>query len=187
MNLFSDLGKFLETRLEEFLQSNPNLELQYLLEQLQEQEQKALKLIEENHEEKRGLEFQIISLAEEVKVWHHRISKAKIAKRLDLSKAAQEREAALIQQGNEMWGKMEKAKQKILQSRTLLSQILKRKQEIKSKTVEFQTKGASSNYSIDNAKQNIKEDNSQKTSDSLEADFQRWELDSELEELRKNI
>ena len=25
------------------------------------------------------------------------------------------------------------------------------------------------------------------TSDSLEADFQRWELDSELEELRKNI
>ena len=31
------------------------------------------------------------------------------------------------------------------------------------------------------------EDNSQKTSDSLEADFQRWELDSELEELRKNI
>ena len=82
---------------------------------------------------------------------------------------------------------MEKAKQKILQSRTLLSQILKRKQEIKSKTVEFQTKGASSNYSIDNEKQNIKEDNSQKTSDSLEADFQRWELDSELEELRKNI
>ena len=45
MNLFSDLGKFLETRLEEFLQSNPNLELQYLLEQLQEQEQKALKNI----------------------------------------------------------------------------------------------------------------------------------------------
>ena len=86
-----------------------------------------------------------------------------------------------------MWRKMEKSKQKILQSRTLLSQILKRKQEIKSKTVEFQTKGASSNYSIDNEKQNIKEDNSQKTSDSLEADFQRWELDSELEELRKNI
>ncbi|BDA39305.1 TIGR04376 family protein [Candidatus Atelocyanobacterium thalassae] len=187
MNLLSDLGKFLETRLEEFLQSNPNLELQYLLEQLREQEQKTLKLITEKYEEKKDLEIKIISLAEEVKVWHGRILKAKLAKRLDLSKAAQEREILLIQQGNQLWEEMEKAKQKIIQGKALLNQIMKRRQEIQAKTIEFKASEANSDYFINTEKQNIKENNFQKTSDSLEADFQLWELDNEMEELKRNI
>ncbi len=186
MNLLSDLGKFLETRLEEFLQSNPNLELQYLSEQLREQEEQTLKLITENQEEKKNLENKIISLAEEVKVWHRRTLKAKLAKRLDLSKASQERELLLVQQGTQLWEKMEKAKQKILQSKTLLSQITKRRQEIKAKKIEFKADEANPDYFTDE-KQNIKENNFKKASDSLENDFQRWELDNELEKLRKNI
>ena len=186
MNLLSDLGKFLETRLEEFLQSNPNLELQYLSEQLKEQEEQTFKLITENQEEKKNLESSIISLAGEIKIWHRRTLKAKLAQRLDLSKASQERELSLVQQGTQLWENMKKVERKITQSKTLLSQIRERRKEITAKKIEFKVDGATPDYCMDE-KQNIKEDNFKKASDSLENDFQRWELDNELEELRKNI
>ena len=39
MGLFEDFSKLLETKLEEFLRSNPHLELQAIEEQLKEQEE----------------------------------------------------------------------------------------------------------------------------------------------------
>ena len=83
MSIFHDFSRFLETRLEEFLKNNPHLELQALLEQLREQEEQALKLILEKEGEKKRLETEILSLAEDIQSWHKRVAKAQAAGRLD--------------------------------------------------------------------------------------------------------
>ena len=123
MSIFDDFSRFLETRLEEFLKNNPHFELQALLEQLREQEEEALKLIVEKEGQKKHLEAEILSLAEDIQAWHKRVAKAKSAGRLDLAQRAQEREATLLRQGNQLWGQMEAAKQQLANGKTLLTQI----------------------------------------------------------------
>ncbi|MGB5769028.1 MAG: TIGR04376 family protein [Crocosphaera sp.] len=187
MSIFDDFSRFLETRLEEFLKNNPHLELQALLEQLREQEEEALKLIIEKEGQKKRLEGEILSLAEEIQNWHQRVAKAKAAARLDLAQAAQEREAALLRQGNQLWGQMEGAKQQIAQGKTLLTQIRQRKQELQTKATQAQAAQAKSNYDTKGWNENINYSTYNKSSDPLEAEFQRWELDDELEQLKRNI
>ena len=138
MSIFDDFSRFLETRLEEFLKNNPHLELQALLEQLREQEEEALKLIVEKEGQKKHLEAEILSLAEDIQAWHKRVAKAKSAGRLDLAQRAQEREATLLRQGNQLWGQMEAAKQQLANGKTLLTQIRKRKEELQAKARQAQ-------------------------------------------------
>ncbi len=189
MSIFHDFSRFLETRLEEFLKNNPHLELQALLEQLREQEEQALKLILEKEGEKKRLETEILSLAEDIQSWHKRVAKAQAAGRLDLAQRAQEREATLLRQGNQLWGQMEGAKQQIAQGKTLLQQIRRRKQELQTKAREAQATQAQSNYDTKGWNESINFNYStyKKSADPLEAEFQKWELDDELEALKRDI
>jgi uncharacterized protein (TIGR04376 family) len=184
------LFDFLESRLEEFLRNNPHLELQALEEQLREQEADTQRLILDLQAQEKRSQDEILSTAEEIQRWHVRIDKAKSAGRLDLAHAAQEREAALLRQGNQLWGQMQGIKERIGQAKELQRKIQLRRQEVRTKAAEAeaarsspQPKGSwettgwnqSSTYS------------SPKGVDPLEDKFRLWETDDELENLKRNI
>ncbi|HIK30596.1 MAG TPA: TIGR04376 family protein [Oscillatoriales cyanobacterium M59_W2019_021] len=193
MGLFEDLSKFLETRLEEFLRSHPQLELQALDEQLREQEEDTLRLIGTLQLEQKQLENKILETAQDVKRWHVRIDKAKAANREDLASGAQEREAALLRQGNQLWGQMSGVKERIQKAQELQRQIQVRRQEVRAKAAQV------------NAERERAAQQSQQTSwetqgwnrsasttfassaDPLEQVFQRWETDEELERMKRNL
>ncbi|MGF1514277.1 MAG: TIGR04376 family protein [Elainellaceae cyanobacterium] len=193
MGLFEDLSRFLETRLEEFLRNNPHLELQALDEQLREQEAETLRLIANFQTREKQLQNDILATAQEVQRWHERIQKAKSAGRLDLAGAAEEREAALLRQGNQLWGKMKGVQQRIVQSKELAQRTRKRREELKeklkqaeaartaSKAKASQTPGWSqpSGYSFSST--------SPKGPDPLEQSFKDWETEKELEQMKRDM
>jgi uncharacterized protein (TIGR04376 family) len=192
MGIFDDFSRFLETRLEEFLRNNPHLELQALVEQLKEQEQDTRSLIQELEGQKKGLEDEILALAQEIQTWHARIEKAKKAQRMDLAQAAQEREAALLRQGNQVWGQMEGVKKRLVQSQELLQQIQQRRKEVQIKAEEVkaeQAKTAQNPVNSDtvgwNQGANYRTYN--RSADPLEATFHDWELEDELKEMKRNL
>jgi uncharacterized protein (TIGR04376 family) len=183
MNIFEDLNRFLETKLEEFLKNNPDLQIQILLEQLEKEEKDTLKLIKQLENEKKSLEKEILTLGEDIKLWHGRIEQATKAKRDDLSSAAQERKATLLRQGNQVWARMSGVKEKTVKSQELLAQIQERKKEVQEKyqREKINTKQTKSSDFETNTWQN----SSKYTSvDDLEAEFHRLEIDEELERLK---
>ena len=185
MGLFDDFSKFLETRLEEFLQNNPDLELQALEEQLQQQENDTLRLIADLQKQQQKIETEIMKTAESIKLWHSRVEKAQAANRQDLAQAAQERESALLRQGNQLWGQMQGYKERMTQAKDLYKQIQERRKEIKIKISQMQAekKWQAKANSWTNSSSYF-DDHSY---DDLEAEFRRWETDEELEQLKKNM
>lgn len=190
MGLFDDFNRFLETRLEEFLRNNPHLELQALEEQLREQEEDTLRLIADLQRQEKKLQEEILNTAQEIQRWHSRIDKARVANRLDLAQAAQEREAALLRQGNQRWGQMQGCKERIAKAKELYRQIQTRRQEVRVKATQAQAQARSTqaeqrwdtqgwnksgNYSSFNA------------ADALEEQFRRWETDEEIEQLKRKM
>ncbi|MEH1891164.1 MAG: TIGR04376 family protein [Nostoc sp.] len=189
MGLFDDLSRFLENRLEEFLRNNPHLELEALLEQLREQEEDTLKLIADLQLQEKRSQEEILSTAQEIQRWHIRVQKAKNAAREDLATAAQEREAALLREGNQRWGHMQGLKERINQSQELLQKIQQRRQEVQAKAAEAQTAHAKAQ-----THQRLETNGwSNKTSsysggfDDLEDKFRRWETQDELDQIKRNI
>ncbi|NEO30188.1 MAG: TIGR04376 family protein [Symploca sp. SIO3C6] len=190
MGLFDDLNRFLENRLEEFLRNNPHLELQALEEQLREQEKDTLRLIADLQVQSKRLQDEILAIAQDIQRWHQRVEKAKANNREDLARGAQEREAALLRQGNQRWGQMEGVKQQITQAKQLLNQIQQRRQEVQAKAA--QAKAAKASYQAQqrwetsgwNQSSNY---TSYSHSDPLEEKFQRWETEDELEQMKRNV
>jgi uncharacterized protein (TIGR04376 family) len=186
MGIFEDFSKFLETRLEEFLRNNPHLELQALEEKLREQEEETIRLIADLRLREKQLEAEILATAQEIQRWHIRIDKAKKAQRFDLSKPAEEREAALLRQGNQLWGQMEMLKTRIQQTGDLQKQIQLRKQEVKVKVAEAQA--ASTEQKRQTSAWNTRYQSTfSSPSDPLEQTFRRWETDAELDELKRKM
>lgn len=190
MGLFDDFSQFLETRLEEFLRSNPHLELQALEEQLRKQEEDTLRLIAQLLRQEKKLEEDILSTAQEVKRWHNRVEKAQTAGRSDLVQAAQEREASFLRQGNQYWGQMQGCKQRIQQGKELYRQIQQRRQEVRAKTVEAEA----ARYAAKNERQwetegwnQTKAYNIGQSADPLEEQFKSWETNEELERMKRNL
>ncbi|MCT7986513.1 TIGR04376 family protein [Laspinema sp. A4] len=189
MGLFEDMSRFLETRLEEFMRNNPHLELQVLEEQLREQEEDTLKLILELQRKEKQLQDSILSTAQEIQLWHDRVSKAKAANREDLVRAAQEREASLLREGNQFWGQMQGVKERIEKAKDLYRQIQVRRREVKAKSVEAeaartQTKTQTSWDTGWNKSYNRSFNSG---ADPLDQEFRRWEADEELERLKRNM
>jgi len=189
VGLFDDLSRFLENRLEEFLRNNPHLELEALLEQLREQEEDTLKLVADLKLQEKRSQEEILSTAQEIQRWHIRVQKAKSAGREDLAVAAQEREAALLREGNQRWGHMQGLKERINQSQELLHKIQVRRQEVQAKATEAQTVRAKTQ-----AQQRLETNGwSNSTSnyssgfDDLEDKFRRWETQDELEQMKRNM
>jgi uncharacterized protein (TIGR04376 family) len=191
MSLFDDLSQFLEERLDEFLRNNPHLELQAIEEQLREQEEDTQRLIIDLQRKEKGLQDEILSVAQDIQVWHGRVSKAEAAGRQDLAEAAKEREAALLRHGNQLWGQMEGTKQRVIQAKELLQQIQQRRQEVRAKYE--RVKAADVNSSDTATGYTVGWDRGANTSgynraaDPLEAQFQSWELDEELNQMKRNL
>nr|WP_174764031.1 MULTISPECIES: TIGR04376 family protein [unclassified Anabaena] len=188
VSLFDDLSRFLESRLEEFLRNNPHLELEALLEQLREQEEDTLKLIAELQLQEKRSQDEILSTAQEIQKWHIRIQKAQAAGRQDLATPAQEREAALLREGNQMWGHMQGLKERITQSQELLRKIQQRRQEVQNQVTAAQTARtqAQTQQRLETHGWNAAT-NSNRNFDDLEDTFRRWETQDELEKLKRNM
>lgn len=190
MGLFDDFNRFLEDRLEEFLRNNPHLELQALEEQLREQEEDSLRLIADLKQQQKNLQDEILAIAQDIQRWHERVEKAQTHGRQDLAQAAQEREAALLRQGNQRWGQMEGVKQRIQQSQELIRQIQTRRQEVRIKAKEVEAARASNQ-----AQQKVEtvgwNQSSSRQSysgpDPLDDQFRRWELQEELDQMKRNL
>ena len=189
MNVFDDVGRFLEKQLEEFLRANPHLELQVLADNLREQEAKTARLLTELEAEEKRQQDTILATANEIQRWHERIKKAEQAGRQDLVTAAKEREASLLSQGNQQWGQMEVTKARLQQTQSLLNKIQVRQKEIKEKIRQAPRKPQPS----PSATKTPDPSNGwyQKVSlsdpDPLEEQFKNWERDAELEELKRNM
>lgn len=191
MGLFEDLSSFLETRLEEFLRNHPDLEVQALAEKLREQEEETLRLMADLRRRERQLQDEILTTAQDVQRWHIRIEKAKSVNRLDLAEPAEEREAALLRQGNQLWGQMETVKDRIKQTIALQQQIQQKRQEVTAKVAEAQANQAKAQaQQTEQQWQNTGWNQSYSfanTADPLEQTFRRWEMDEELEDLKRNM
>nr|WP_228048840.1 TIGR04376 family protein [Nodularia sp. LEGE 04288] len=189
VGLFDDLSKFLENRLEEFLRNNPHLELEALLEQLRQQEEDTLKLIAELKLQEKRSQDEILSTAQEIQLWHIRVEKAKNAGRQDLAAAAQDREAALLREGNKRWGQMQGLKERIAQSQELLRKIQVRRQEVQTKATEAQTARTQAQTQQRIETEGWWNPTSSYTSglDDLEEKFRRWETQDELEQMKRNL
>ncbi|MBD2438400.1 TIGR04376 family protein [Nostoc sp. FACHB-110] len=190
MGLFDDLSRFLENRLEEFLRNNPQLELEALLEQLRQQEEDTLKLIADLQVQEKRSQDDILATAQEIQRWHIRVQKAKDASREDLAAAAQQREAALLREGNQKWGHMQGLKERINQSQELLRKIQVRRQEVQAKAAEAQTARAQAQAQQQRLETNGWWNSSQNSSssfDDLEEKFRRWETEDELEQMKRNL
>ena len=189
MGLFDDINNFLEERLDEFIRNNPHLELQAIEEQLREQEQDTRKLIAKLQLEEKSLQDRILEIANNIQTWHSRIGKAEAAKRSDLADAAREREAELLRQGNQVWGQMEGVKQRAVKAKELLLQVQQKRQEIKTQTPQAQTPQANDRYSSGTVGWDRGATSSQnsRSADPLETEFQKWEVDEELEQIKRNM
>lgn len=186
MSLFDDLSQFLEERLDEFLEKNPHLELQAIEEQLREQERDTSRLILELQHKEKSLQDQILAIAEDIKTWHSRVSKAQAAKRQDLAEAAKEREAALLRQGNQIWGQMEGVKKRIVQAKELLAQVQQRRKQIQAQAKNTTKKSNTNGYTV-GWDQGANNSSYNRAADPLDSEFQKWELDEELERMKKNM
>lgn len=176
MSVFDDVSRFLEDRLEEYLRNNPHLELQALAEQLDEQANDTLRLIAQLQLQEQTLQEKILATARDVQLWHERIAKAQSKGRLDLVEPAQAREAALLRQGNQLWGQMTAVKQQIEQSQQLYRQIQVRQQEVKQRLATVQA-GPTTWGTPPAADPN----------DPLEAAFHAWDIEDELDSLKRNL
>ncbi|AFZ21764.1 TIGR04376 family protein [Allocoleopsis franciscana] len=190
MGLFDDFNRFLEDRLEEFLRNNPHLELQALEEQLREQEEDSLRLIADLKQQQKNLQDEILAIAQDIQRWHERVEKAQSHGRQDLAQAAQEREAALLRQGNQRWGQMEGVKQRIQQSQELIRQIQTRRQEVRTKAKEVEAARASSQAQSQAETYGWNQTSSRQSysgPDPLDDQFRRWELQEELDQMKRNL
>ncbi len=189
MGLFDDLSRFLESRLEEFLRNNPHLELEALLEQLREQEEDSLKLIADLQLQEKRSQEEVLSTAQEIQKWHIRVEKAKASGRQDLVAAAQERESALLREGNQRWGQMQGVKERITQAKELLRKIQQRRQEVQAKATEAQTARtkAQAQQRIETVGWSNKTSTFSQGFDELEEKFRRWETEDELQQMKRNL
>ena len=191
VGLFDDLSQFLENRLEEFLRNNPHLELEALLEQLRKQEEDTLKLIADLQLQEKRSQDDILATAQEIQKWHTRIAKAKAAGRVDLLGAAQQREAALLRQGNQLWGHMQGIKERITQAKDLLRKVQQRRQEVQTKASQAQAQ-AQAQRSATQSQQRFEttgwwnsSNNNFSGYDELEDKFRNWEIEDELEQMKR--
>ncbi|WP_071516876.1 TIGR04376 family protein [Geitlerinema sp. PCC 9228] len=194
MGLFEDVSKFLEERLDEFLRKHPHLELQALEEQLREQEDDTLKLILDLQKQEKQKQNEILSTAQDIQRWHQRMERAEASGRQDLAQAAREREATLLRKGNQLWGQMQGINQRIEKAKELYYQLQNRRKEVsaKAKAAAAEAKSKENQESWDNKAwfsdyEPTSRGDRSNFDDPLEQQFQRWETEQELEEIKRNV
>lgn len=187
MSLFEDLSRFLETRLDEFLRANPHLELRALADQLRGQEEDSVRLLGDLNRREKQLENSILETAQDIQQWHSRVAKARAANRQDLVGPAQEREAALLRQGNHLWGQLKGVKERIEQTKELYQRVKTKRQEVKTKIA--QAAAAAPKVSTDwgTSGWNQSAYSFNQSLDPLDESFRQWEAEEELNELKRKM
>lgn len=191
MSLFDDLSTFLEARLDEFLRDNPHLELQALEDNLRDQEEDTIRLLGDLRLKESRLQQEILNTAQEVQLWHARVEKAKEKGRTDLAQPAEEHEATLLRQGNQLWGQMEALRQRIQETIDLQRQIQQKRKEVSAQAAQART--ARTATSVDQQWQTAGWQNYNTSTagsaspQDLEKAFRQWEMDEEIEELKRNM
>ncbi len=189
MGVLEDIARFLETRVEEFIRKNPQLELQLLDDQLQQQEEEILKLIVEYGKQEKQFQDQILAIAEDVKLWHERAKKAEAAGMKDLQQGALEREASLLRQGNQVWAQMELAKQRLKQTQELQAQVKQRRKEVQARIAQFHAQSSTNSNAAQTAFDWERCNASRSTYqfDELDAKFRQWETEEELQRMKRKM
>ncbi|MGK7927034.1 MAG: TIGR04376 family protein [Spirulina sp.] len=189
MGLFDDIGKFLEERLDEFLRDHPHLELQAIEDKLREQEEETKRSIVSLQGREQKIQAEILAIAKDIELWHKRVSKAESAGRADLAQAARDREAALLRQGNQKWGQMEGVKQSLAKARERLPQIQAKRKEVKAKAAEVARSQARAQQSSSSSgwEKAAEYRPSSTGSDPLEDRFRQWEMDEEIEQMKRDL
>jgi uncharacterized protein (TIGR04376 family) len=191
MKLLAELSAFLEQRLDEFLKAHPTLELSLLDEELRQEEANARRTLADLQSQQQRLEAEIMATAQEIKRWYERTGKAKAAGRDDLAQGAQARQDTLLRQGNRQWDKRQVVRTQLQQAQTLLQQLLTRRQEVQHKLeqqrAQQQQQSGQSYTQRSSQTTSPKATGSKPPEDDLEAKFRRWELDAELEELKRSM
>ncbi|WOB44894.1 TIGR04376 family protein [Thermoleptolyngbya oregonensis NK1-22] len=191
MSLFDDLSTFLEARLDEFLRDNPHLELQAIEDNLRDQEEEAIRLLGDLRLKESRLQQEILNTAQEVQLWHARVEKAKEKGRMDLAQPAEEHEATLLRQGNQLWGQMEALRQRIQETIDLQRQIQQKRKEVSAQAA--QARATRTTTSVDQQWQTAGWQNynastpGSSSPQDLEKAFRQWEMDEEIEELKRNM
>jgi len=185
MNFFEDFTKFLESRLDEFLQSNPQLNLTIIAQELKQEKLDNQKLILKNESDLKNIENKIFTIGKDIQVWHNRIEKAQQAGRLDLAQEAENREKSLLAEGALLWRKMEEIKEEITIKKELLASIHIKEKEINQKIEDLKK----SEYNQNNYSPNeqVRSSNNTNYYDDLEDKFKQWEIELELEKMKNNL
>lgn len=188
MGLFNDVGRFFETRLEDFLKNHPHLELQAIAEQLAEQEREAVRLNRDIQTQLEQVEGQLTQLAKDIQHWHQRVQQAEAGGRADLAAAAKKREAMLLRDGNQLWGKMQGIRKRIEQAKTLLIQVQQKRQEVKVKMDELKASQTVHDEYTSSWEDNFGDrPSSSDPSDPLEAQFREWEMDEQIRQMKQKM
>jgi uncharacterized protein (TIGR04376 family) len=190
MRLLAELSAFLEQRLDEFLKNHPEIELSLLDEELRQQETDTRKSLLELQSQQQRLEADILATAQEIKRWYERTGKAKAAGREDLAQGAQARQDTLLKQGNQQWEQRQMVRGRLQQTQTLLQQLLTRRQEVQQQLEQQRAQQRQS--PIPPTSPNTSASTTQTSApnsdgDDLEAKFRRWELDAELDALKRSM
>ena len=180
MGLFEDFTNFLESRLDDFLQSNPELNLTILGQEIKQQKRDTTQLINNLEFKQKNLEAKIVSLGRDISLWYNRIEKAKQAGRFDLAQEAEKKQASLLQEGNLAWQEMENVKQKSSEAKKLLITLEEKEREIKLKIEQLNKV----NQTYSSSSQSYRTYNN---NDELEAKFRQWEIEQELQKMKDNL
>ena len=84
---------------------------------------------------------------------------------------------------------MEGVKQRIVQGQKLLAQVKQKRQEVKTQAAQTKASTAKKSYSSDTVGWDRGANSTQynRSADPLEAEFQKWEIDEELERIKRNM
>ncbi|MGQ9866685.1 MAG: TIGR04376 family protein [Pseudanabaenaceae cyanobacterium] len=189
MGLFDEIGRFLETQLEDYIRANPQLELWALEDRLRAQEAEVGQLIGELQAREQKFQSQILTLAEEVKVWHRRVQATQAAGRADLAAAAREREASLLKEGNIVWAQMDLVKKHLAQALEMQGQVKQRRQEVLAKiAAQGKQSGPASPFAAFGRGDGPGQGTAPaEPADDLERRFQQWEMDEEVARLKRQM
>lgn len=163
MHWWDELEATLSAKLDEFLQAHPDVAARLEAETLSEQETQTRRLLQQLQRERQDLEQKIRSTAQDIRLWRERQQLAEQAKRPDLVAAAQQRQQALMAQGNQYWAQLRVNQKRLQQTEALLRQIQNQRRQVKTPTGKAPSPEA------------------------LEREFQALEIEQEFEKLKREM
>lgn len=171
----------LEQQLEGFLRDNPQQRI--LLEQ-QAARDRQRRLGEERLELQRQAEAQrraLLALAEEIRLWQQRVSRARQAGAADLAERAERHRAALMDQGRALWQALGELGVRFAAVEAELAALAANPAAAGSPAGSGTAGQASQGQAASGTRGHAS------PADSLEADWQRFETQQELQELRRRL